>query len=89
MADGGWAIEFLEENALTAIRALRADGQKTKTDQSLARAGWCRFSLAVLFPPIRIGPSQLMDGANGFDFVALSRKPPARSPGQPSAKRLT
>jgi len=77
MADGGWIVEFLDENAFAAIRRLRADGKNTEPDQPLARAGWCRFSLAVLLPPIRIGPSESMDGANGFDFVAFSRKPPA------------
>jgi hypothetical protein len=87
--DGDGGIEFFEETAFTAIRPLGADGKKSEADQLLARAGWCRFSLAVLFPPIRIGPSHLMDGANGFDFVALSRNPPAWSPRQPSAKRLT
>jgi hypothetical protein len=86
--DGGRGVEFLEENAPTAIRWFGADGKESQPYQPLARAGWCRFSLAVLFPPSRIGPSQLMDGANGFDFVALSRKPPAWASRPSSTKPL-
>jgi len=51
MGDGGWTVEFLEKSAFTAIRRLGADGKKSQPYQPLARAGWCRFSLAVLFPP--------------------------------------
>jgi hypothetical protein len=79
MADGSWSIEFLEENASTAIRRLGADGEESKADQPLARAGWRRFSLAVLVQSIQIRLSELMDGANGFDFVGFSRKPPSWS----------
>jgi hypothetical protein len=59
MEDGGWTIEFLEENAFIAIRRLEADAKKSQPYQPLARTGWCRFSLAVLLLPIRIGPTQL------------------------------
>jgi hypothetical protein len=88
MVDGGGGIEFLEEKALTAIRWSRADGKKSQPYQPLARAGWCRFSLAVLLPPIRFGPCEPTDGANGFDFVALSRKPPAWPDPKPSGNLL-
>jgi hypothetical protein len=44
--------------------------------------------LAVLLPAIRLGPSKQMDATNGVDFVALSRKPPARSPLTPSGNLL-
>ena len=89
MADGGWTIEFLEENAFIAIRRLEADAKKSQAYQPLTCAGWCRFSLAVLLRLIRLGPSQLMDGAKGFDFVALSRKPPAWSLSTTSDNLLT
>ena len=88
-ADGGWTIEFLEESAFTAIRRLRADGKKSQPYQLLVRAGWCRFSLAVLLPAIRIGPTDPPDGANGIDFIVFFRNPPAWSPPTPSGNPLS
>ncbi|MGH7078211.1 MAG: hypothetical protein ACREFU_08945 [Acetobacteraceae bacterium] len=76
--DGGWDVEFLGENALAAIRPAGADGKKSKADQSLARAGWCRFSLAVQLSYMTHHPKATLDGANSIDIIAEFPKSASR-----------
>jgi len=78
MADGGWTIEFLEESAVTVIRWLGAEGKKSQADQSLARTGWCRFSLAVQLSQMANHPKATPDGANSTDIIGEFPKSASR-----------
>ncbi|HVB79014.1 MAG TPA: hypothetical protein VNE82_03575 [Candidatus Binataceae bacterium] len=45
--DGGFYVDIIDVLPKTYGRALTMDGQKPQSFQSIARAGWPRFSLAV------------------------------------------
>jgi hypothetical protein len=46
--DGGFYIDMIDVLVKTYGKGLPTDGQKAQSFQSIARAGWPRFSLAVL-----------------------------------------